>query len=198
TSYFEIGALLALKEKWQQVDRIRILMGDEVSKRTNKAFAEGLRKIADRLDASLESEKVRNDFLAGVPAIVEALRSGKIDCRVYRKDKFHAKAYITHARNKVIGSFGLVGSSNLTYPGLADNVELNVQIRGNDVKLLQEWYERHWVDAQDVTPDILRVVDRQVHPYKPFEVWFKGLHELLRGTMLSPDHWDESMSVMFR
>ena len=31
TGYFEIGALLALEEKWQSVDQIRILMGDEVS-----------------------------------------------------------------------------------------------------------------------------------------------------------------------
>ena len=50
------------------------------------------------LDASLEAEKEKNDFLNGVPAIVDAIRSGKIECRVYRKDKFHAKAYITHAR----------------------------------------------------------------------------------------------------
>ncbi len=61
TGYFEIGAFLALKDKWQAVDSIRILMGDEVSKRTKKAFEEGLRKIADTLDASLESEKVKND-----------------------------------------------------------------------------------------------------------------------------------------
>ena len=66
----------------------------------------------------MESEKTQNDFLEGVPAIVEAIRSGKIECRVYRKDKFHAKAYITHGRAAVLGSFALVGSSNFTYPGL--------------------------------------------------------------------------------
>ena len=30
TGYFEIGALLSLKESWQKVDTIRLLMGDEV------------------------------------------------------------------------------------------------------------------------------------------------------------------------
>lgn len=130
TGYFEIGALLALAEKWRQVDRIRILMGDEVSLRTKAAFTQGLQKINGKLDDSLEHEKRQNDFLSGVPAIVEAIRGGKIQCRIYRKDKFHAKAYLTHGRAAVIGSFGLVGSSNLTYPGLCDNIELNVQIRG--------------------------------------------------------------------
>jgi hypothetical protein len=74
TGYFEIGALLSLKDQWQKVDRIRILMGDEVSLKTKRAFSEGLRKVTNRLEGSLESEKVQNDFLEGVPAIVEAIR----------------------------------------------------------------------------------------------------------------------------
>lgn len=104
TGYFEIGALLALEEQWQSVERIRVLMGDEVSLRTKRAFVQGPQKISERLDGSLEAEKAQNDFLKGVPAIVEAIRSGKIQCRVYRKDKFHAKAYLTHGRAAVIGS----------------------------------------------------------------------------------------------
>src|SRR5437879_3249332 len=90
SGYFEIGALLGLGDEWQKVDRIRILMGDEVTRRTKAALTEG---ICKRLDDSLESEKQKNDFLAGVPAIVEAVRAGKIECRIYRKKKFHAKAY---------------------------------------------------------------------------------------------------------
>ncbi len=149
TGYFEIGALLALKDEWQKVDQIRILMGDEVSARTKDAFASALNQITTSLDESIEAEKEKNDFLAGVPAIVGALKSGKIACRVYRKEKFHAKAYITHARLEVVGSSALVGSSNFTVPGLTQNIELNVQITGRPVSVLQEWYEHHWENAED-------------------------------------------------
>lgn len=45
TGYFEIGSLLALDGKWQQLDQIRILMGDEVSKRTQHAFVEGIARV---------------------------------------------------------------------------------------------------------------------------------------------------------
>ncbi len=38
TGFFEIGSLLALKDEWQRVDQIRILIGDEVSRRTKQAF----------------------------------------------------------------------------------------------------------------------------------------------------------------
>ena len=84
TGYFEIGALLGLNDEWQKVDGIRILMGDEVSRRTKKAFDEGLARVAGRLDQSIETEKKKNDFLNGVAAIVEAIRTRKIQCRVYR------------------------------------------------------------------------------------------------------------------
>ena len=69
TGYFEIGALLALDGEWQKVDKIRILMGDEVSKRTKTAFEKGLRTITSKLDDSLEKEKTKNHFLTGVRII---------------------------------------------------------------------------------------------------------------------------------
>ena len=197
TGYFEIGSLLALKDEWQKVDKIRILMGDEVSLRTKKAFEQGLNSVKGRLDDSLELEKEKNDFLTGVPAIVDAIDSGKIECRVYRKDKFHAKAYITYARQEVIGSSALVGSSNMTFPGLVQNIELNVQITGRPVNALQEWYEDHWDDAEDVSVEILQVIERHTREYSPFEVYAKSLQEFFRGHEMTADEWEQQESQIY-
>jgi hypothetical protein len=71
TGYFEIGALLLLDQQWQKLGHVRILMGDEVSRRTKKALSAGLEEIKKKLDGSIESEKEKNDFLTGVPAIVD-------------------------------------------------------------------------------------------------------------------------------
>jgi len=93
TGYFEIGALLALDGKWQGLDKIRILMGAEMTQRTRKALLEAVRERAlQMLDGSIEADKVQNPFLRGIPAILKALQAGRIECRVYDKDKFHAKA----------------------------------------------------------------------------------------------------------
>src|ERR1700751_2184717 len=89
TGNFEIGALLALDGEWQKVDQFRILMGCDVTPRTRGAFLQAFDQTKRRLDDSIESEKDRNDFLIGVPAIVDGLHSGKIACRVYREEKFH-------------------------------------------------------------------------------------------------------------
>ena len=198
SAYFEIGALLALEGEWQRVDEMRILMGDEVSRRSRKAFEQAVSERVSRLDASVELEKEKDDFLTGVPAIAEAIRSGKIKFRVYRKERFHAKAYITHARLEVVGSAALVGSSNFTRPGLTQNIELNVQITGQPVTVLQEWYEEHWDDAEDVTLDMLRVIDRHIQNYSPFEVYTHSLRELFRDREYSASEWEQSESAIFR
>ena len=78
TGYFEVGSLLALEDEWQKVDKIRILMGDEVSKRTKQAFADCVRQISERLDRSIEKEKEKNHFLSGVQSIVPCLTSAPL------------------------------------------------------------------------------------------------------------------------
>ena len=45
TGYFDISALNALEGKWQQLEEIRILMGDEMTKRTSVALAKAIDKI---------------------------------------------------------------------------------------------------------------------------------------------------------
>ena len=153
TGYFDIGALLEMDGKWQQLDKIRILMGDETTQKTRAALLEAIKtKSENFLDNSIELDKDKNPFLDGVPAIVDALKSGQIECRIYNKDKFHAKAYITHAKLEVVGAQALVGSSNFTRPGLTQNVELNIQVQsGREVAQLQDWFDEHWEEAKEVS-----------------------------------------------
>ncbi|MFC1530664.1 helicase-related protein [Gemmatimonadota bacterium] len=199
TGFFEIGALLALDEKWQELEKIRILMGDEVSRRTKKALLEAVRARAEEaLEHGLEAEKEEDPFLKGVPAIVGALETGQIECRVYNKDKFHAKAYITHGKLEVVGSKALVGSSNLTRPGLTENIELNIQVESSaEVAQLQDWFEQHWQDAVDVSPDILKLVSRHTHAYQPFDIYAKALQEFFRGHEMTAGEWEDAHSRMF-
>jgi superfamily II DNA or RNA helicase len=199
TGYFEIGALLALDGKWQGLDKIRILMGAETTHRTVKAIMDAVKaKALESLDSGLEADKDKNPFLKGVPAIVEALKRGQIECRIYTKDKFHAKAYITHAKLEVVGAQALVGSSNFTGPGLTDNIELNIQVQSaREVAQLQDWFEAHWEEAKDVTPAVIDAVARHTHEHPPFDVYAKALQEYFRGHELTASEWDETRSKMF-
>jgi phosphatidylserine/phosphatidylglycerophosphate/cardiolipin synthase-like enzyme len=199
TGYFEIGSLLALDRKWQPLEEIRILMGAETASRTRKALLEAVRgRAIEVLDGSIESDKEQNPFLHGVPAVLEALRSRQIECRVYDKEKFHAKAYITHAKLEVVGSQALVGSSNFTVPGLTQNTELNIQVQSaREVAQLQEWFELHWNEAKEITDAVIDAIERHTRLYSPFDVYAKALHEYFRGHELTDKEWDETRSRMF-
>ncbi len=199
TGYFEIGSLLALDGNWQNLEKIRVLMGDETTQRTKRALLEAVKNRAEQeLDRSLDDAKDDNPFLEGAPAVIEALKSGQIECKVYNKHKFHAKGYITHAKLDVVGSRALVGSSNFTLPGLTENIELNIQVQsGQEVAQLQQWFEDHWKDAVDVTEDIVALVSRHTKAYTPFEVYAKALHEFFRGHEITASEWEESRSHMF-
>ncbi len=171
TGYLEIGGLLALDTHWQKLDKIRIILGNEMTKYTRDVIDKAVEVLISRFNDSIDTEHEKNEFLIGVPAILEAMKSGKIECRVYDKNKFHAKAYITYFRDEYRNQFiqamnvpigyALVGSSNFTKAGLTQNIELNVQV-SNDVDQLQKWFDDHWERGEDITTAVLNVIENHV------------------------------------
>ncbi len=191
SGHFEIGAFLALDGAWQKVNKIRLLIGGETSRTTADA-------IAAALDTSIVIERQNGDaFLAGIEAVVDGIRNDKIEIRVYKPKKFHAKAYITHSKLKVVGSAALVGSSNFTRPGLTQNVELNVRFQGPEVADLQSWYEQHWELATPVNAELLSVLEHNIRGFTPFEVYAKALHALTANVDQTDKSWEESESVIY-
>jgi hypothetical protein len=191
TGHFEIGAFLALDGAWQKVDKIRLLIGGETSRTTADA-------IAAALDTSIMVERQTGDtFLTGVEAVVDGIRGGKIEIRVYKPKKFHAKAYITHSKLKVVGSAALVGSSNFTRPGLTQNVELNVKFQGPEVADLQQWYDDHWEAASTINAELLAVLEHNGREFTPYEVYAKALHALTANIAATDKSWEESESAIY-
>lgn len=191
TGHFEIGAFLALDGAWQKVDKIRLLIGGGTSRTTADA-------IAAALDTSIMIERQVGDaFLTGVEAVVDGIRRGKIEIRVYKPKKFHAKAYITHSKLKVVGSAALVGSSNFTRPGLTQNVELNVKFQGPEVADLQKWYEEHWDAATPVDAELLAVLEHNAREFTPYEVYVKALHSISANVTATDKSWEESESLIY-
>ena len=119
TGYFEIGALLALDGKWQNLKQIRILMGDEVSKRTQRALLDGTAKVKSMLDTSIETEKLKNDFLAGVPQ-----GAGSVFCRPYRPLQSELRPTLTLGAGD--------RQSHWTFPLFAQSVRKHPGARGGD------------------------------------------------------------------
>lgn len=90
TGYLEVGGFLTLDSEWQILDKVRIILGNEMTKRTKDVIDKAVDHLLGTVKASIDKEQEKNDFLIGVPAILDGLKSGKIECRVIDKKKFHA------------------------------------------------------------------------------------------------------------
>lgn len=207
TGYLEIGGLLTLDTHWQKLDKIRIILGNEVTKRTKDVIDAAVAAILNKLKNSVDQEQEHNEFLIGVPAILDALKSGKIECRVYDKSKFHAKAYITYFRDEYRNQFiqamnvptgyALVGSSNFTKAGLTQNIELNVQVK-DDVEQLQDWFEAHWEDGIDITDAILQVIENHCKEFSPYDVYLRSMYEYFKSREETVSEWENHDSVIYK
>ena len=195
TGYFEIGSLLALDSYWNQLESLRVVMGDEVTKRTRKELVESLRAMSDE---SIEAQKEQDDSLTGLEAIRDALNKGTIRTKVYSKAKFHAKAMLMKMKPPHLSNYGIIGSSNFTEPGLCRNVELNLlTTEQHQLKALQDWFEIHWSEAEEVKEELLKVIEPHLKPYSPFEVYAKALYEYFLGKELPVEAWEESESKIY-
>ena len=196
TGTFEVGAFLSLGETWQHLDGIRLLMGDETTRRTKEHLINALQ---DATDANIESEKEQDDTLQGLAAVRDAIRTGQITVRVYDKAKFHAKLNVMRAQDSSPVDFATVGSSNFTRPGLTQNVELNSFITDKThIEKLRTWYDARWEEASEVKAELLRTIERHLREYPPFTVYVKALHAYFRGREKPADEWEENESVIYR
>ena len=85
TGTFEIGAFLSLGETWQHLDGIRLLMGDETTKRTKDHLIKALQEVTDD---NIEAVKERDDTLHGLAAVRDAIRKGKLSFAFMTKPNF--------------------------------------------------------------------------------------------------------------
>lgn len=201
TGYFEIVALLDLDDQWQKLDQMRVLLGDEMTERTRKMLLtkrQLVESLREQTEESIEDAKEKDDALTGLHAIRQALTNGHIKTRVYTKAKFHAKGYIMDGRDDGLVDYAVVGSSNFTHPGLTQNIELNLlTTEQNQINALREWFEAVWKDGEDVSPEVLQVINRHLREYRPFEVYAKALYEYFVGREKSQTDWERNESVIY-
>lgn len=197
TGYFEIGSLLALDSFWNQLKKIRLIMGDEMTKRTRRELVNSLRKASAE---SIEHEKEKDDSLTGLTAIRQALEEKRILARVYTRAKFHAKTMLLEMLPPHLSNYGIVGSSNFTEPGLRQNVELNLLTTDQlQLQALQSWFDVRWEEGENIKDELLQVIAPHLREYAPFEIYCKALDEYFRmtGTDQPKDEWEKNHSKIF-
>lgn len=149
-------------------------------------------------------EVLRSQLMRGVPnesdrrtlaRLYEQITAGAVEVKVFCDQPLHGKAYIFHRSDPATPIHGLVGSSNLTYPGLTSNLELNTDVEGLDGNTkLANWFEDRWNDDWSLPIDsaLLKLLDESwaspsLRP--PLEVFLKVCYDISRDVREGLDEY---------
>lgn len=138
---------------------------------------------------------LREQLMKGIPTegdrqalqdLHRHIHSGAVEVKVYCREPLHGKTYIFHREDPTNPVTGFIGSSNLTFPGLFTNRELNTDITDKDgARKLAQWFEELWTDrwALKIDDHVLDLLDESWASPKlrdPYEVYLKVCYDLSR------------------
>jgi hypothetical protein len=227
--YFFVNGLQELKEHFAHVAKIQLLIGNQTNQQTIDALMqqelqpERVSKIIAKRQTPREKQRIATETQAkiraalAVPPLTDSsenlfeliqqwLNSGKLEVRVYTKEKFHAKAYLFSYKEGVYGDgIGIVGSSNLTVSGLKNNTELNVLVHGNDnFTQLNQWFDSLWADALPFSKALMQEIQSSWASkiYTPWDIYLKTLYKLVEERFEYAEtniiHWDSKLPPLTR
>ena len=176
---------------WKQIDgcveqwpggaehQCRLLVGMQRLPQEDLRAAFSLTQGQDQLDNQTAlrlkkklAEEFRNQLTFGVPTnadeiglrrLAAQIKSGKLVVKLFLRHTLHAKLYLCFRPDPISPIIGYVGSSNLTFSGLSNQGELNVDVVDHDAALkLTKWFEDRWNDkwCVDISAELVQVIEQ--------------------------------------
>ena len=200
TAYLNPGGFLAIADEVEKAPHVRILLGADPQEDVVESVQLGTADHEKRLHSALQHHskwlEEERDLLGFTRESSEAAKrlvawlrhaaeTGEpiVEVRKYSKGFLHGKAFIVdHEAFPAV----LAGSSNLTYAGLNRNAELNLGYSTGDrghTKLVQEWFEKYWNEAEDF--DLAELYEARWQEHSPWIVFLRMLWEQYK------DHLDD-------
>ena len=195
--YFRTSGFKALCNEFENIDKIRILIGLSTDKQTIDAYQKSKQLdfleshsntkdiFSKELEKELYSSEDNYDVEYSIRKFVEFLRSGKLELRAFPSRDLHAKVYISKFR-KDDRDYGRVitGSSNFSENGLNSQYEFNVELKNSiDVKYAQEKFDNLWAMSVDLTETYIDTINDKTwlnDTIKPYELYIKFLYEYFK------------------
>jgi hypothetical protein len=102
----------------------------------------------------------------------------------FLKHTLHAKLYLHFRADPINPIIGYLGSSNLTFSGLSQQGELNVDVLDHDAaKKLASWFDDRWKEkwCGDITKELIEVIQQsraRVEAVSPYHIYVKIAYHL--------------------
>lgn len=199
--YFYASGFSSLSEALESTEKIRVLIGISTDKQTydliqyskasqettikcysdsqiKTAYSQNVQCEMDSSDDSIEVEK-------GIRRFIEWIRSKKLEIKVYRSNKIHAKVYIMkfHEGDRDTGRV-ITGSSNFSKSGLEGNLEFNVELKERSTyEFAQKKFDELWEEGVDVSEEYIATIQKKTwlsEDITPYDLYLKFLYEYLK------------------
>ncbi len=166
-----------LREHFTSRDRERFGIDNRKALRLQRRLA---KKLRDQL--TLGAPTNEDEF--ALRQLVRQLKAGKVAVKLFLRHSLHAKLYLLYRDDPVNPVTAFLGSSNLTFAGMSDQGELNVDVLDQDAaRKLECWFEDRWGDRYciDITCELIRIIEEswaREDAVSPYHVYLKMAYHL--------------------
>lgn len=167
-----------IKELYSGKEQSKIDLGKAV-----KLKKELARNLRDQLTYGIPSKRDERNL----QKLAKQLRSGKIRVKLYTRTSLHAKLYLIYdSKQKKTEKVGYLGSSNLTFSGLKNKGELNIDVLDQDAATkLKKWFQDRWKDrfSIDITKELIEILEESwasEQLLSPYLIYLKIAYHLSR------------------
>jgi len=195
--YFRSSGYFAIRDHLLKLPEVKILVGINVDMISAEAKRRGMMFFGDPersrdefvrwMRADIKEAAYKREVEEGIIKFFEDIVEGRIQIRIHRTKKLHAKIYIflPAGFNEYSGGEVITGSSNLTDAGLGikdeSNYEFNVSLRRyDDIKFAESEFQKLWEQGEELLPIDIERVKKGSHIgqlFTPFELYVKLLIE---------------------
>ena len=151
------------------------------------------KKLAEEFREQLTRGVPTNEDEAGLRRLAAQIKAGKVVVKLFLRHSLHAKLYLLFRPDPINPIIGYLGSSNLTFPGLAGQGELNVDVLDHDAtQKLVRWFEDRWNDrwCLDISAELVQIIEESwarediIPPYQIYlKMAFHLAHEAREGLL---------------
>ncbi|RRR67846.1 MAG: NgoFVII family restriction endonuclease [Candidatus Viridilinea halotolerans] len=142
------------------------------------------RRLAEEFRAQLTVGVPSDDDERGLRRLAAQIRAKQVVVKLFLRHQLHAKLYLLFRPDPINPIVGYLGSSNLTFAGLAKQGELNVDVLDHDAcQKLARWFEDRWNDrwCVDISNDLAAIIEEswaREALIPPYQIYVKMAYHL--------------------
>ncbi|MBI5192199.1 MAG: NgoFVII family restriction endonuclease [Nitrospirae bacterium] len=119
------------------------------------------KKLAEEFREQLTYGIPSNEDEAGLRRLAAQIKAKKVVVKLFLRHPLHAKLYLLFRSDPINPATGFLGSSNLTFAGLSQQGELNIDVLDHDAcNKLSKWFDDRWNDrwCLDISEDLVSII----------------------------------------